>query len=71
MGNRLSKIVTKSGDQGTTALADGSRVAKNDPRIHCLGDIDELNSIIGLLLGQVEQAGIHELLLQIQVIFTA
>ena len=66
MGNRLSKIVTKTGDQGTTALADGSRVTKNAPRIHCLGDIDELNSIIGLLLAQIEQADIRELLLHVQ-----
>lgn len=50
MGNRLSKIYTRTGDAGTTGLGDGSRVAKDAPRIHALGDVDELNSTIGLLL---------------------
>ncbi len=50
MGNRLSKIYTRTGDAGTTGLADGSRTAKTAPRIHALGDVDELNSVIGLLL---------------------
>lgn len=49
MGNRLSKIVTRTGDTGTTGLADGSRVAKDSPRIEALGAVDELNSGIGLL----------------------
>src|SRR5258706_4447271 len=52
MGHRLSKIVTKTGDQGTTGLADGSRVAKDSARIDALGAIDELNSLIGLLLAE-------------------
>src|SRR5258708_39418351 len=52
MGHRLSKIVTKTGDQGTTGLADGSRVAKDSARIDALGAIDELNSVIGLLLAE-------------------
>ena len=50
MGNRLSKIYTRTGDAGTTGLADGSRTPKTAPRIHALGDVDELNSVIGLLL---------------------
>jgi cob(I)alamin adenosyltransferase len=50
MGHRLSKIVTRTGDQGTTGLADGSRVGKDSARIEALGAIDELNSTIGLLL---------------------
>jgi len=50
MGNRLSKITTKTGDQGNTGLADGSRVDKDDIIIETLGTIDELNSFIGLLL---------------------
>ncbi len=66
MGKRLSKIVTRGGDQGTTVLADGSRCAKNDPRIHCLGDLDELNSLLGLVLGQVEDQAGREILQQIQ-----
>ena len=50
MGNRLSKIVTRTGDKGTTGLGDGSRVAKDDPRIEAIGAVDELNSCVGLLL---------------------
>jgi cob(I)alamin adenosyltransferase len=50
MGNRLSSITTRTGDDGTTGLADGSRLPKNDLRIHAMGDIDELNSHIGLIL---------------------
>jgi cob(I)alamin adenosyltransferase len=49
MGNRLSKIVTRTGDTGTTGLGDGSRVAKDSARIEAIGDVDELNSAIGLL----------------------
>jgi cob(I)alamin adenosyltransferase len=49
MGNRLSKIVTRTGDDGTTGLGDGSRVAKHSARIEVIGTVDELNSAIGLL----------------------
>ncbi len=49
MGNRLSKIITRTGDTGTTGLGDGSRVAKDSARIEALGAVDELNSWIGLL----------------------
>jgi cob(I)alamin adenosyltransferase len=49
MGNRLSKIVTRTGDTGTTGLGDGSRVAKDSPRIEAIGTVDELNTAIGLL----------------------
>ncbi|MBN9422531.1 MAG: ATP:cob(I)alamin adenosyltransferase [Candidatus Accumulibacter sp. 66-26] len=50
MGNRLSKIVTRTGDAGTTGLGDGSRVAKDSLRIEAIGEVDELNSTLGLLL---------------------
>ena len=50
MGNRLSKIATRTGDDGTTGLGDGSRVQKDDARIAAIGDVDELNSQIGVLL---------------------
>jgi cob(I)alamin adenosyltransferase len=50
MGNRLSKIYTRTGDDGTTGLADGERVAKHDVRVEALGAVDETNSLIGLLL---------------------
>jgi len=50
MANRLSKIYTRTGDKGKTGLADGSRVDKFNSRIESLGNIDELNSIIGIVL---------------------
>ena len=50
MGNRLSKIVTRTGDTGMTGLGDGSRVSKSAPRIEALGAVDELNCALGLLL---------------------
>jgi cob(I)alamin adenosyltransferase len=50
MGNRLSKIYTRTGDDGTTGLADGERVAKHDVRVEAGGAVDETNSLIGLLL---------------------
>src|SRR5688572_14369173 len=52
MGNRLSRIYTRTGDGGTTGLADGSRVAKDAPRIEAIGAVDELNSAIGALLAE-------------------
>jgi len=53
MGNRLSKIVTKTGDGGTTGLADGSRVAKHSARIEAIGTLDELNSFVGLFMTEL------------------
>ena len=50
MGHRLSKIYTRTGDAGTTGLADGSRVDKDSPRVTAMGDVDELNSQLGVLL---------------------
>lgn len=52
MGNRLTKIYTRTGDGGTTGLADRSRVPKDAPRIEAIGAVDELNSVIGLLLAE-------------------
>lgn len=59
MGHRLSKIYTRTGDSGTTGLGDGSRVAKDDLRIEALGDVDELNSCIGLLRAQITASAIE------------
>ena len=50
MGHRLTRIYTRTGDEGTTGLADGSRIEKDAPRIALMGDLDELNSRIGLIL---------------------
>ena len=58
MGHRLSKIVTRTGDAGTTGLGDGSRVAKDAARIDAIGAVDELNSTIGVLLAEIVQAGL-------------
>ncbi|WP_016832774.1 ATP:cob(I)alamin adenosyltransferase, partial [Herbaspirillum lusitanum] len=66
MGNRLSKIATRTGDDGSTGLGDGSRIAKDAPRIHALGEVDELNSQLGLLLCEDLPAGVREELLAIQ-----
>ena len=49
MGHRLSRIATRTGDDGTTGLGDGSRTRKDSLRIAAIGDVDELNSTIGLL----------------------
>ena len=66
MGNRLSAIATRTGDAGTTGLGDNTRVAKCHARIHSLGDVDELNSHIGVLLCEELPADVRELLVTIQ-----
>jgi len=66
MGNRLSKIYTKTGDDGSTGLGDGTRVAKDSPRVSAYGTVDELNSTIGVVLAQEIPADIREALTQIQ-----
>ena len=55
MGNRLSKIYTRTGDDGTTGMADGRRVSKADNLFSVMGDVDELNSHIGLIRAQLTQ----------------
>ena len=54
MGNRLSRIYTRTGDDGTTGLGDGSRVPKDSARVEAYGTVDELNSVIGVLLAVPE-----------------
>jgi len=66
MGNRLTQIATRTGDAGTTGLGDNSRVSKNSLRVHAMGDIDELNSQIGVLLCEDMPEGIRTLLVEIQ-----
>lgn len=66
MGYRLSKIYTRTGDAGTTGLGDGSRVGKDAPRVAALGDVDELNSIIGILLCEELPDEVRSLLTGVQ-----
>jgi cob(I)alamin adenosyltransferase len=66
MGNRLSKISTRTGDKGTTGLGDGSRADKDALRVHAMGDVDELNSHIGLLLCEDMPGALREELISIQ-----
>ena len=66
MGHRLSKITTKTGDAGTTGLGDGSRVPKTHPRIAAMGDIDELNCMVGLLLTEAMPEPLREALTDVQ-----
>lgn len=66
MGNRLSRLYTRTGDDGTTGLAGGERIGKDSPRIAAMGAIDELNSILGLLVTQLEPGPERHLLLKIQ-----
>lgn len=56
MANRLSTITTRTGDDGSTGLADGSRIPKSAPRVHAMGEVDELNSSIGLLRAELARA---------------
>ena len=66
MGHRLSKIVTRTGDAGTTGLGDGSRVAKDAPRIAAIGTVDELNSTLGVLLADELPVAVRDCLVQVQ-----
>jgi cob(I)alamin adenosyltransferase len=66
MGNRLSKIYTKTGDDGTTGLGDGTRVAKDSARVTAYGTVDELNSAVGVVLAQDIPAAVRETLTQVQ-----
>ncbi len=66
MGNRLSKIATRTGDNGTTGLGDGSRTSKDSLRVHAMGDVDELNSHVGLLLCEELPDALREELISIQ-----
>jgi cob(I)alamin adenosyltransferase len=66
MGHRLTRIYTRTGDAGETGLGDGSRVPKDSRRVQALGDVDELNSVIGLLLAEKLPAGVRAGLGRIQ-----
>lgn len=66
MGNRLSKIYTRTGDAGTTGLGDGTRVAKDDARVEAYGTVDELNSIIGMVLAEPVPENVRDILDDVQ-----
>jgi cob(I)alamin adenosyltransferase len=66
MANRLTQIATRTGDDGTTGLGDGSRVSKDHLRICAMGEVDELNSHLGVLLAEPLPAEIRELLIVVQ-----
>jgi cob(I)alamin adenosyltransferase len=66
MGNRLSKITTRTGDSGTTGLGDGTRRDKDDLRIEVIGEIDELNSFVGCILTETLSSNIRDILVRIQ-----
>lgn len=66
MGHRLSKITTRTGDAGETGLGDGTRVPKDSARVAALGDLDELNSAIGLVLAEELPAALRDALAEVQ-----
>jgi cob(I)alamin adenosyltransferase len=66
MGNRLSKIYTRTGDKGTTGLGDGSRVGKEHPQVVAIGDTDELNSQLGVVISELGTGELADLLSTIQ-----
>jgi cob(I)alamin adenosyltransferase len=66
MANRLSQIATRTGDDGTTGLGDNTRVSKGSLRVHAMGDVDELNSNIGVLLCEELPPPVRELLVEVQ-----
>ena len=66
MGHRLSKIYTRTGDDGSTGLGDGTRVPKDHTRVEAYGCVDELNSVIGLLLTEALGDDVHAALTRIQ-----
>lgn len=66
MSNRLTQIATRTGDAGTTGLGNNQRVSKNSLRVHAMGDVDELNSHIGVLLCEEMAQDVRDLLVEIQ-----
>ena len=66
MGKRLTQIATRTGDDGTTGLGNNTRVTKDSLRVQCMGDVDELNSHIGVLLCEDMPGGVREVLVEVQ-----
>lgn len=66
MGQRLTQIATRTGDNGTTGLGDNTRVSKDSLRVHAMGEVDELNSNLGVLLCEELPADVRALLVEMQ-----
>lgn len=66
MGHRLSKIYTRTGDDGTTGLGDGNRVEKDSPRVAAYGTVDELNATVGMVLAEPVPDAVRDCLLDVQ-----
>jgi cob(I)alamin adenosyltransferase len=66
MGNRLTQIATRTGDAGTTGLGDNTRVSKNSLRVHAMGEVDELNAHIGVLLCEDMPTDVRDVLVEVQ-----
>ncbi|HEB80822.1 MAG TPA: cob(I)yrinic acid a,c-diamide adenosyltransferase [Chromatiales bacterium] len=66
MGHRLSKIYTRTGDCGDTGLGDGTRVGKDDPRVEACGTVDEINSVLGMVLAEDPPEAVRACLLDVQ-----
>jgi len=66
MGNRLTRIYTRTGDDGSTGLSDGARIAKDHPRIEAIGAVDELNSAIGIVIAHALPTSLAAMLTGIQ-----
>lgn len=66
MGQRLTQIATRTGDMGTTGLGDNTRVSKDSLRVHAMGEVDELNSNLGVLLCEELPAAVRDLLVEMQ-----
>ena len=66
MANRLTQIATRTGDNGTTGLGDNTRISKNALRVHAMGDVDELNSNIGVLLCEDLPDKVRDVLVEVQ-----
>lgn len=63
---RITKVYTKSGDKGETSLLSGERVSKSSPRVDAYGDIDELNSVIGIVISHTKDESLKDVLKKIQ-----
>ena len=66
MGNRLTKVYTRTGDQGSTGRPDGSRRRKHDPRVICMGEVDELNACLGICSSRLDDGPLRQLLFSLQ-----